>query len=72
MGLRPPVAVGMVFTDWELDETALVSAAIALLSTGIVYLSLRRRGELSAYVLARAGLFWVAFVAYVVVKLSID
>jgi len=67
-----PVAVGMLFTDWELTETALVSAGVALLSTGIVYLSLKKRGELSAYVLARAGLLWVGFVAYVVVKLVLE
>jgi hypothetical protein len=62
----------MLFTDWELTETALVSAGVALLSTGIVYLSLKKRGELSAYVLARAGLLWVGFVAYVVVKLVLE
>jgi cation:H+ antiporter len=66
-----PVAVGMVFTDWELTETALVSAGVALASTGIVYLSLVRTGVLSAYVLARAGLLWVGFVGYVIVKLTV-
>ncbi|HLF71256.1 MAG TPA: sodium:calcium antiporter [Dehalococcoidia bacterium] len=64
-----PVSVGIVFTDWKLTETALVSAAIALFSTAIVYLSIRSRGYLSSYVLARAGLLWVGFVIYVVVKL---
>jgi cation:H+ antiporter len=66
-----PVTVGVVFTDWELTNTALVSAAIALASTGIVYMSIRNRGYLSAYVLARAGLLWVAFVTYVVVMLTV-
>ncbi len=64
-----PVAVGLLFTDWELTETALVSGGIALLSTGIVYASLNS-GYLAATVLARAGLLWVAFVVYVVVKLK--
>jgi cation:H+ antiporter len=67
-----PVAVGVSFTEWELTETALVSAAIALASTGIVYLSIRSRGYLSAHILSRAGLLWVAFVTYVVVKIIID
>ena len=67
-----PVAVGVVFTEWKLTETALVSAAIALASTGVVYLSIRSRGYLSSYVLARAGLLWLGFVIYVVVKLSIE
>jgi len=67
-----PVGVGITFTDWELTETALVSAAIALGSSGIVYMSIRNRGYLSSHVLARAGIFWVAFVVYVIVKIAID
>jgi cation:H+ antiporter len=67
-----PVAVGVTFTDWELTETALVSAVIALASTAVVYLSIARRGYLSSYVLARAGLLWVGFVVYVVVKLALE
>jgi cation:H+ antiporter len=65
-----PVSLGVVFTAWELTEAAIVSATIALASTGIVYLSLGQLGHLSASVLARAGVFWVGFVAYVVVKLA--
>ena len=67
-----PVAVGISFTEWVLSETALASAAVALASTGIVYLSIRSRGYLSAFILARAGLLWVAFVTYVVVKIIIE
>jgi cation:H+ antiporter len=62
-----PVAVGIAFTKWELEETALVSAAITLVATALVYYSIRRHGFLSAPVLARSGIFWVAFVVYVVV-----
>jgi cation:H+ antiporter len=65
-----PVTVGIAFTHWELGETALVSAAIALLSTALVYTSIRSRGYLSAHVLARAGLFWLAFVVYVSLKVA--
>jgi cation:H+ antiporter len=67
-----PVAVGVTFTDWDLNDTALISAAIALGSTGLVALSIRARGYLSSYVLARAGILWVAFVIFVVAKLAID
>ena len=66
-----PVSVGVAFTDWELTQEALVSAVIALVSTGLIYMSIRSRGYLSAHVLARAGLFWVGFVGYVVIKLSV-
>lgn len=65
-----PVAVGIAFTHWKLEETALVSAAIALVSTALVYVSIRARGYLSAYVLARAGLFWLGFVIYIGLKVA--
>ncbi|HEX5370156.1 MAG TPA: sodium:calcium antiporter [Dehalococcoidia bacterium] len=66
-----PVSVGVAFTDWELTQEALVSAVIALASTAIVYISIRQRGYLSSYILARAGLLWCGFVTYVVIKLSV-
>jgi cation:H+ antiporter len=66
-----PVTIGILFTSWDLNETALISAAIALGSTGVVYASIRSRGYLSAHVLSRAGLLWLGFVAYVVIKLSV-
>lgn len=65
-----PVSIGIVFTAWELTEAALVSASIALASTGIVYLSLHHLGHLSAVVLARAGFLWVGFVVYVAAKVA--
>jgi cation:H+ antiporter len=66
-----PVSIGLLFTEWHLSETAVVSAAVALASTGLVYLSIRRAGSLGAGVLARAGLFWLAFVVYVAVKIAV-
>ena len=66
-----PVSIGLAFTDWKLTQAALVSAAIALISTGIVYTSIRARGYLSGHVLARAGLLWAGFVTYVIIKISI-
>jgi cation:H+ antiporter len=65
-----PVTVGVLFTTWELTEAALVSASIALASTGIVYMSLLQLGYLSAHVLARAGIFWLGFVGYVIFTLA--
>lgn len=64
-----PVSMGMMFTEWELTEEALVSATIALASTGIVYLSLIQLGHLSSMILMRAGVPWLAYVGYVVFKL---
>jgi cation:H+ antiporter len=65
-----PVSIGLAFTDWKLTTAALISAAIALGSTAVVYASIRSRGYLSAYILSRAGLLWVAFVVYVIIMLS--
>ncbi len=67
-----PVSIGVVFTEWKLSGTGLISAAIALGATGIVYLSIRRRGYLSSHVLARSGLLWLGFVIYVIVKISVE
>ena len=63
-----PVSVGLIFTSWELTQPAFISAAIAVLSTAIVYLSIARRGHLSPNVLARAGILYVAFVLYIVLR----
>ncbi len=63
-----PVAVGVFFTSWELEQDALVSVGIALVSTTIVYLTMRRNGVLSAGLLARAGILYLAFVGYVVAR----
>jgi cation:H+ antiporter len=63
-----PVSVGLIFTSWELTQPALVSAIIALLSTAIVFASITRRGHLSPNVLARAGILYIAFILYVVLR----
>jgi cation:H+ antiporter len=63
-----PVSVGLLFTPWELTQPALVSAGIAIASTTVVYLSIRRRALLSPAVLARAGLLYLAFVVYIVLR----
>ncbi len=67
-----PVSIGLVFTDWKLTTTALISAAIALISTLLVYIAIRRDGTVSGAALARAGFFWLAFVIFVVVKTIVE
>jgi len=67
-----PVSIGVLFTAWKLTTTALVSASIAMISTGVVYLQIRRRGYLTAGVLMRAGLLWIGFVVYVIVKILVE
>jgi cation:H+ antiporter len=67
-----PVSIGVIFTDWNLTTTALIAAAIALVSTAIVFLALRREGTLSGATLMRAGLLWLAFVIYVSVRIALN
>ncbi len=61
-----PVAIGLVFTPWHLETPALVSAVVALLSTGIVMTRMTRGDTLNANILALAGVFYLLYVGYVV------
>jgi len=63
-----PVAVGLTLTEWQLDKYALASVVIALASTAMVYNTMRSRGKLTARILALGGLFYLAFIAFVVVS----
>lgn len=63
------VAFGIVFTPWNLTGLNVFAAALALLSTGLVYLMLRRRGKLSAGHLMFGGLCYLAFVIGAVVAI---
>ena len=57
-----PVAFGVVFTPWNLAPLDLFAVVLALVSGGLVYLSLRRSGKLRAGRLMLGGLFYLAFV----------
>ncbi len=61
-----PVAVGLVLTEWQLDQYALASVLIALTSTLVVYSRMRNNGHLTGQILAFSGLFYLAFIAFVV------
>ena len=60
-----PVAVGLAFTDWDLDSFAVVAGALALLGglNAIVTLQLRRR--FSGRAIAIWAVLYAIFVAYV-------
>ncbi|MBI2846918.1 MAG: sodium:calcium antiporter [Chloroflexi bacterium] len=61
-----PVAIGLIFTSWELSAPALASAALALLSGGASYIMIRLRHTLSPYLMLSGGLFYGLFIFYVV------
>jgi cation:H+ antiporter len=67
-----PVSIGVVFTEWELTTTALVSVAIALASAATAFYYIKRNGYISAPVLVRSGLLWIGFVIFVVGKTLVE
>ena len=62
-----PVAVGVLFTPWELDSLSLLSALLALISGGFVYAILKHPMQLRAVHLMACGAFYLAFVVAAVV-----
>jgi cation:H+ antiporter len=64
-----PVTVGLLFTEWRLDQTGLVAAVIALAAGGVLWATLRFRGRLSAPLLLIQGVFYVGYVAYVLKRI---
>jgi cation:H+ antiporter len=57
-----PVAFGVLFTPWNLKPLDLFAVVLALVSGGLVFLTLRRSGTLRAVRLMIGGLFYLAFV----------
>jgi cation:H+ antiporter len=64
-----PVTVGLLLTPWHLEHEALVAALVALAAGGVLWLTIRIRGRLSARVLLLQGVFYVGYVVYVSTKL---
>jgi cation:H+ antiporter len=63
-----PVTVGLLLTPWHLTHAGLVAAAIALLAGVVLYATVRFRGRLAAPLLLAQGIFYAAYVAYVVMR----
>ncbi len=63
-----PVAIGLLFTPWKLDQPAGVAAAIALLAAGVLYLTASLKGRLRGKLLLVQGVFYVGYVLYVLTR----
>jgi cation:H+ antiporter len=61
-----PVAVGLVFTDWELDHFAVLSIVLGLLGGGVAYWALRLRQRFEAPAIFAWGALYAVFLAVVV------
>jgi cation:H+ antiporter len=64
-----PVALGVACTPWALEAETLLSAVLALVSTGLLFLVLRLTGRLHPAFLLLGGVFYAFFVVDVVVTL---
>lgn len=60
-----PVAVGLVLTEWVLTAPGLASAVITLLSSALIYGSIRVRKRLSPHLLLLGGVMYLTFMSYV-------
>jgi cation:H+ antiporter len=60
-----PVSVGLLLTPWRLEHAGLVAAAIALAAGTVLYATVRIRGRLGAWLLLGQGVFYGAYVVYV-------
>ena len=61
-----PVAVGMLFTPWDLHGAPAVSALLAMAGAAVVLAWVRWRRSLSPFVLLAGCLLYALFVAYIV------
>jgi len=61
-----PVTVGLWFTPWVLNEFAIASAAIAIGAGILLQIFLRTGGAISGRELTSLGIFYAAFIVYVV------
>ncbi len=57
-----PVAVGVLFTRWDLGFLNLLSVALALISGGFVYAILKHPMQIRAVHLMVCGAFYLVFV----------
>ena len=66
-----PVALGLLFTRWELDFINALSAVLALVS-GLVFLGfLLRKAPIKAYYLLGAGTLYAGFVAVAIYQVAL-
>lgn len=65
-----PVTLGVLFTPWVLGPLNLFSAALALVSGGLVYVALRRKGPLHSWQLMIGGVFYAVFLVVAVYSIS--
>ncbi len=61
-----PIAIGLAFTDWDLDRFAVMSGALGLVGGAIAYWTLRRRKRFELPAVAAWIALFATFIVYVV------
>ena len=61
-----PIAVGLAFTDWELDRFAAVSMGLGLAGGAVAYWALRLRGRFDAAAITAWSALYAFFLVYVI------
>jgi cation:H+ antiporter len=61
-----PIAVGLAFTDWELDRFAAVSMGLGLAGGAVAFWALRLRGQFNAAAIAAWAALYAVFLGFVV------
>jgi cation:H+ antiporter len=62
-----PIAFGLAFAEWDLDDYAIVSAALGLAGGAVAYWALRLRGRFEPLPIALWAALFGAFLVYVAV-----
>ena len=65
-----PVAVGVLFTQWDLAPLNLLSVVLALVSGGFVYAILKHPMQMRAVHLMVCGVFYLVFVVAAVLAVT--
>lgn len=55
-------AIGILLTEWKLTQGAMISAALAILSAGAIYIQVRYQKKLTPYTLIFGGAFYLIFI----------
>jgi cation:H+ antiporter len=61
-----PIAVGLAFTDWELDRFATVAMGLGLAGGAVAYWALRLRGRFDAAAIAAWAALYGVFLVFVI------
>lgn len=60
-----PVSIGILATDWRLEQNAVISALIAVMSASIIYFWTESKGRLNPIPLLMGGAFYAFFISLI-------